>query len=490
MTNVRVRAALLVVLALLVGPLVGGSRAAGGPPVAAVSTATDHACALLADGTVRCWGQNNRGQLGDGTRTARLTPVAVKGLADVTSVSTSYGYTCAVVSAGAGGGTVKCWGSEQSSATGWRRYGEVPVTVSGVANAIAVSAGGAVACALLSDHTVSCWGDNSRGEMGDGTRATSSSPVVVPGLSGVQAVAVGDASACAVMQADGSVRCWGSAGDYVPDIPNDLLTPVAVPGLTGAVSVSADPYQSCALLDSGTVDCWAIGSGMQPSQLSGLTGVKQFAYARDGQQTDHTCVLLAGGRVECRSPDPYEGQIGNGTTKPNGDKLVAVTGLRNATMISASDFYTCAVRSTGSVECWGGNTGGVLGDGTATNRTRPVPLRWSPPIAVLGHRFVRSAGFGHAHPAYVSYGGADEEFKLWKLHWRHWGQPRAIAFGKAWWLPRSAKSISQGHLARAEAVAFDLGICQGRLSYLKLEWFFPGHGEHFNPAHGDPICDL
>lgn len=255
------------------------------PPARAVSTAPDHACALLSNRAVRCWGQNDDGQLGDGTTTPRLTAVAVHGLAGAVDVSAGYGYTCAVL---AGGGLVKCWGLANELAPESRKYGDVPVTVGGIANAIAVSAGDDVACALLSDHTVACWGDNSRGELGNGTRARSANPVVVPGLSGVQAVDAGDASVCVVMQADGTVRCWGSAGDYAPDVPNDVLTPTQVPGLTGAVSVSADPYESCAALGGGTVDCWAIASGMQPAAVPGLTGVKEYGYTRDGQQTVHS----------------------------------------------------------------------------------------------------------------------------------------------------------------------------------------------------------
>jgi alpha-tubulin suppressor-like RCC1 family protein len=482
---------LLAVTALGPGPLVGASHAAGVAPATAVSTGTDHACALLSDRTVRCWGQNDRGQLGDGTTTPRLTAVGVRGLIGVIDVSAGYGYTCAVLDRGAGNGPVRCWGADKWLAHGSRNYGDVPAAIGGITDAIAVSAGEGIACAVLSDRTVECWGDNSRGALGNGTRASSSTPALVPGLSGVRAIDAGDESVCVVMQADGTVRCWGSAGDYAPDVPNDVLTPSQVPGLTGAVSVTADPYKSCAVLQGGTVDCWAIGThNLTPAALPGLTGVRAFAYTRDGQQTEHSCALVADGSVKCRSLDPYVGQIGNGTTKPNGDRLVTVSGLRQVTTIGAADFYTCAVRSTGSVECWGGNTGGVLGNGTAINSPNPVTVSSSAPVPVLGHAFFRSAGFGHAHPAYISFGGADALFKMWGVRWKHWGAKRTVGFGKAWWLPRNAKSNSQGHLARTEVVAFDLGVCKGRFSYLKLEWFFPGYGQRFSAARANPICGL
>jgi alpha-tubulin suppressor-like RCC1 family protein len=384
-------AVLLAAVAVVAGPLAAAPHAGGVASAIAVSTASDHACALLSDRTVRCWGQNDQGQLGDGTTTPRLTAVAVRGLSNVIDVSAVWPYTCAVVDGGSGSGPVKCWGaSNKWTGNGPSNRSLVPITVGGITDAVAVTAGSGSTCALLADHTVECWGDNSLGELGNGTRASSSTPVVVPGLSGVQAINAGDGSVCAVMQ-NSTVRCWGSAGEYEPDVPNDVLTPTPVPGLTGAVSVSADPYTSCAVLQGGTVECWAMSANtgtpaFTPVAVPGLSAVKAYAYTRDGQQTEHSCALLVSGSVECRSPNPYEGQTGNGTTKPNGDKLVTVSGLRDVTMISAAGFYTCAVRSTGSVECWGGNEEGVLGSGTTMNSSTPVTVSWSAPAPGFGLR--------------------------------------------------------------------------------------------------------
>jgi alpha-tubulin suppressor-like RCC1 family protein len=481
---------LVTITALVAGPLAGTSQAAPLGAATAISTATDHACALLSDRTVTCWGQNDQGQLGDGTRIPRLAPVAVRGLSGVIDVSAGFGYTCAVVDGGAGSGPVKCWGTEEGLTNGRNTYGLVPASVSGINDAVAVTAGDAVACALLSDHTVACWGDNSQGELGDGTRASSSTPVVVPGLSGVQAINAGEGSVCVVMQAGGTVECWGSAGYVAPDEPDDTLTPTQVPRLTGAVSVSASPYNSCAVLQNGTVECWSLDAHpFVPKVVPGLSGVKAYAFSVDGQQTEHSCALFADGTVKCNSPNPYAGQIGNGTTKPNGNKLVTVSGLRQVTMISAADFYTCAVRSTGSVECWGGNTDGVLGDGTAINSSRPVTVSRSAPVPVFGHAFFRSVGFGHAHPSYISFGGADELFKMWDIRWTHWGDQHAVGLGKGWLLA-PGKPVSGGHLERQEIVAFDLGICKGKLAPLKMKWFFPGHGERFSNSPVNQICEL
>ena len=367
-------AALLAVVGVLAGPCIATAPAASGSSATAVTTAARHTCALLSDRTVRCWGANDQGQLGDGTRTRRLTAVAVRGLSNVIEVSGSSSYTCALVDDGGGSGPVECWGAWVGSQPKFRSL--VPVAVKGVTDAIAVSAGIGIACALLSDHTVECWGDNSRGAFGNGTRDSSSSPVVVPELSNVQSVDAGEAHVCVVMQDRGTVRCWGWSGELGPiEQAGDVLTPALVPRLTGALSVDADVYHSCAVLIGGTPKCWSNFDTPKPRAEPGLNGVKTFAWAEDGQQTVHSCARLPDGSVRCRSPYPLFGQLGNGTRKKNGNKLVTVSGLRDATAISAADGYTCAVRSTGGVVCWGSNGDGVLGDGTTTMRSRPVVVK-------------------------------------------------------------------------------------------------------------------
>ena len=100
--------------------------------------------------------------------------------------------------------------------------------------------------------------------------------------------------------------------------------------------------------------------------------MRAFGSSLDGQQTDHSCAVIAGGTVKCQSHNPYMGQTGIGLTLDKG--VVTVPGL-HATAISASSFYTCASLNGGGVKCWGANTGGQLGDGTTRTRFRPVSVR-------------------------------------------------------------------------------------------------------------------
>jgi hypothetical protein len=373
--SVKRSLALLALMAAAVAPGIADAASDPGAFATAVSAGSGHACALRADRTVRCWGDNSQGQLGDGTKTRRLSAIGVRGLGDVVAVSAGWAYTCAVVDDGGGSGPVKCWGAAgKSDSNGQITHSLLPVAVGGVTDAIAVSVGDHVACALTSERAVQCWGDNSRGALGDGTRHDRPAPVVVPGLSNVQAIDAGVESVCVVMQDGGTVRCWGSAGDYQVSVPDDTLSPTVVPGVAGATSVIAEQYGDCALISDGTARCWGDrASEILPPSGDGLTGATAFDWSDDGQQGAHSCVLHADGTVECRASSPFVGQLGNGTTKSNGNRLVTVSGLHDAIAISANSLYTCAVRSIGTVVCWGG--GSALGNGTTAVRTKPVTVR-------------------------------------------------------------------------------------------------------------------
>jgi alpha-tubulin suppressor-like RCC1 family protein len=348
---------------------IGASPAAARLKATAVSAGGGHTCALLSDATVKCWGANQSGQLGDGTRTGRLTAVAVRGLAGVTGVSASYGTTCASLA----DGTARCWGGNEAGqlGDGTTTARSLPVAVQGLTGVVSVSTDGNTTCAVLADHTVKCWGDNTLGTLGNGTYVGSLAPVGVAGLSDITAIKVGNAKVCA-LHANGTVSCWGWSGSLGPveDMGN-VLTPTLVPNVTGAVSVSADAYESCAVTAQAVVKCW--DSRKAPTVVRGFSKVKQYSWSNDGQQTEHSCAVIAGGTVKCQSPYSYLGQIGDGFNQTK--KVVTVPGLHGVTAVSASSFYTCAVLSSGGVKCWGENNGGQLGDGTKQTRFHPVSVR-------------------------------------------------------------------------------------------------------------------
>jgi hypothetical protein len=199
-----------------------------------VSTATQlsvglrHSCARMADGTVRCWGQNGSGQVGDDSGLSAVdTGALVLEVEGATAVAAGGGHTCALLE----GGTVKCWGANSSGQLGDGTNSSQPVAgpVLGLANVTAIEAGHSHTCAIVAGGKVRCWGSNSSGELGDGTTEERWNPVEVSGLEGANALAAGGSHTCALL-ANGRVWCWGSnyRGQLGDGTNEDAHVPVEV----------------------------------------------------------------------------------------------------------------------------------------------------------------------------------------------------------------------------------------------------------------------
>jgi alpha-tubulin suppressor-like RCC1 family protein len=219
-------------------------------------------------------------------------------------------------------------------------------------------------CALLPGGGASCWGDDGEGTLGDGGSSIDvSTPVAVVDLSGATQLALGGGHACAIL-ADGSATCWGK--DLVMLSP----TPTAVPGLAGVVAIAAGSVHTCALLAVGTVACWGdatfgqLGSGATslgetatPAAVPSFAGVTAIAAGGD-----HTCALLGDGTIQCWGSNVH-GQLGDGLSEETHAAPIRVVGITDAVAVSAGIDFSCALLGDGTVRCWGNNDQGQLGNG-------------------------------------------------------------------------------------------------------------------------------
>jgi alpha-tubulin suppressor-like RCC1 family protein len=305
-------------------------------PAIAITAGLHHTCAALQSGGVQCWGFNAAGQLGAKTAdichgiydlSCSLVPVNVEGLDEpISAVAAGLSHTCALTAAGA----VKCWGGNSEGELGLgaldNEFPHPPTTVVGLeSGVVALDAADHHTCAITDVEVVKCWGSNTSGQVGDGSRETRTRPVAVelPG-NNVVAISAGAFHSCAVTK-DGDVYCWGAndSGELGDGTTMDSLVPVAVAGLEHATGVSASWSHTCALTDAGTAVCWG---------------------------------------------ENAVGQLGIGRADPEAHPAFEnVLGVSNAHTLSAGQLHTCAVLLDQRVSCWGANRQGQLGNGT-TNR--------------------------------------------------------------------------------------------------------------------------
>ena len=253
-----------------------------------ISTNGEHNCIILDDGSVSCWGNNSNGQLGDGTTTNRDSPTTVTSLGD--------GRT-----------------------------------------AIDIAAGNYHTCVILDNGSVSCWGDNSAGQLGDGTYQNQTTPTLVADLGGnAIEIAAGRLHTCVILD-DGSVSCWGSnfAGQLGDGTGAERNVPTQTDSLgenVTAVNIATGVYHTCVVLNDGTVSCWG------DNEYNAL-GWSNWSTAR-----------------EEFSPRLTE-SLGPG---------------RTAVILNAGLDFTCAILDDGSVSCWGRSRGNLLGDGNNSQQDFPT----------------------------------------------------------------------------------------------------------------------
>jgi alpha-tubulin suppressor-like RCC1 family protein len=279
------------------GNLYAPKEVAGLSEVTAIAANGTFSLALLKNGTVKAWGEDSSGELGNGEEVKeRSEPVTVSGLSEVTAIAAGWYFGLALLK----NGTVKAWGANYNGELGTGESintSDVPVSIPSLSEVTAIAAASASGYALLKNGTVKAWGENSWGALGDGTFTSSRTPVSVSGLEEVATISASYEDALALMK-NGTVKGWGYNGEG--ELGNGSTTnsdvPVSVSKLSGVAAVAGGLFQSLALLKNGTVEAWGgnedgelgIGTNIGPEEcgtnhypcstkpvaVPGLSGVK------------------------------------------------------------------------------------------------------------------------------------------------------------------------------------------------------------------------
>jgi len=343
--------------------------------VTAIAAGGLHTCALMSDRSVKCWGSNLEGQLGDGTIISKSYPAKVSGINTATQLAASY-HTCAILS----DNTTQCWGRGDSGQLGDNNStgSRTPSVVSGLGPAKSIDVSIQNSCAVLTDNTTMCWGNDYYGSY------SSSTPSSITGITTAQAVATGPSHTCVLLN-DQTIQCWGegSKGQLGNGSSVSSSTPVSVSGISTATAIAVgwgDGYgHSCALLSDNTIRCWGhnnhgqLGDGTTvnkstPVTVSGISTATSISTG--GGSRGHSCALLSNDSVKCWGMNDY-GQLGDGTTTDRSTPVL-VSGISTAIAISAGFRHTCALLSDSTVQCWGYNNQGQLGDRTKASSFTPV----------------------------------------------------------------------------------------------------------------------
>lgn len=330
-----------------------------------------HTCAITSTGGVKCWGDNSRGELGDGTNNESHVPVQVKGLTSgVISLATGENFTCALMS----DRTVQCWGKNDygEGGNGTNTDTTVPTVVTGLANVTSIAAGCKHMCASLDSGGVKCWGWDDEGQLGDGTNNNSSAAIDVKNIpSGAIYVSAGFHSSCAAFP--NGAQCWGD--DSTGELGDGKQTASNVP--VDTTQLTFGPV----IMTSGAYHVFAYGLGPSGQNDFALWGTNPFTGGLAGALTNasagnnYTCALQ-NGAVLCWGQND-QGQLGRGATSDADQTAQQVKGLSTGvTDLGAGYDHACAFVGPNKIQCWGDNGNGELGNNSTTEANAPVDVVW------------------------------------------------------------------------------------------------------------------
>jgi alpha-tubulin suppressor-like RCC1 family protein len=297
-----------------------------------------------------------------------------------------------------------CWGSNQNAqlGDGSTKRSAVPMKLDTLKQVSAIASHANSSCAIHSGGNLSCWGWEVIQSRQDYT------PEAIAKLNNVRRIAVGAKHACALLQ-NRQIWCWG--GNYNGQLgdgsTDDQAKPVRVAGVDNASDIALGAYHSCALVGGGKVMCWGknfsgqLGNGegggdkirvTEPTLVKNLSKVKQLTAG-----AEHTCALLANNSVECWGRNE-SGQLGNGNSGADSMSVVPVKvqNLHHVAVIAAGHSHTCAALQSGKARCWGNNRFGQIGNGAEGNENSPAT-----PVDVVNVDEIKTIAAGKSHTCVI-----------------------------------------------------------------------------------------
>lgn len=359
-------------------------------PLQSLSAKQDSTCVVTSAGFVNCWGANDFGQLGDGTtQSFKNTPVTVSNISGVKQVAMGYNHACAITQTG----SVSCWGDNNNGQLGdgtqtQRLQATAVVGLSAKVTQLALSYNSS--CALLETGDIQCWGSNTQGELGVGqavvpVQSLSPKTLILGSSLKAKKIVAGNHHLCAISQND-ALFCWG-ANDLGQLGINSAATKIYQPtllSLAGNVQQVGAGFSHTCAATSTTVSCWGDNSFAQlGNNSSGVTPVlspvtvlnisapiDNFALGKD-----HSCAVTTDNKTYCWG-SRQAGQTAQTVDDTQRDtQATLVTGLTGKRALSAGDFHTCSIEDNSVVKCWGKNDLGQLANGSSAQQSAtPVTL--------------------------------------------------------------------------------------------------------------------
>ncbi|MEK2688323.1 Ig-like domain-containing protein [Bdellovibrio sp. GT3] len=363
-----------------------------------ISASTGNTCGILSDKSMKCWGRNQNGQVGDGTTTQRSSPTTVSGGITWAQVATSQSWACAISDAAASpASALYCWGAANSFGKSGVNSSTTPLLIDDTNTYQKVSLGNNHGCAIRTDGTLICWGFNSSGQVGDASTSSVSVAKVIDSPNKYQDISLGYIHTCGVTTTN-LLRCWGE-NDFKRlgnNSTTDSTSPISILSTTAFNKVAAGNEHTCAISTTGQLYCWGNNNFGAAGSTSPAT-LKGYPYQMDNGVVytsvtagyQYSCGITSTNVLKCWGNGAY-GMLPLGRLRPalnsatSGAPIVIDSGVNYAQAsvsfvgLTSPNILTgisaCALTTNGMLKCWGSNLYGELANGANSYPSAPVTI--------------------------------------------------------------------------------------------------------------------